>query len=97
MHVYIIAGTGNLLPSNNHLRLSSSPGRVKLCDFGLAKHLPDGKTFTMCGVPDYFAPEIIDGKVLVACRTRPGNVMSDLQFRVDSTTYLYIYMHAVFS
>lgn len=34
-------------------------GYVKLVDFGLAKQLPSGKTWTLCGTPDYLAPEII--------------------------------------
>jgi len=34
-------------------------GYVKLVDLGLAKHIPAGKTWTICGTPDYIAPEII--------------------------------------
>jgi serine/threonine protein kinase len=34
-------------------------GFVKLVDFGLAKQLLSGKTWTLCGTPDYLAPEII--------------------------------------
>ena len=34
-------------------------GYVKLVDFGLAKQLLTGKTWTLCGTPDYLAPEII--------------------------------------
>lgn len=36
-----------------------SDGFVKLVDFGLAKQLLSGKTWTLCGTPDYLAPEII--------------------------------------
>lgn len=36
-----------------------STGYVKLVDFGLAKQLLSGKTWTLCGTPDYLAPEII--------------------------------------
>ena len=36
-----------------------SNGFVKLVDFGLAKQLLSGKTWTLCGTPDYLAPEII--------------------------------------
>merc|ERR1712232_174331 len=36
-------------------------GHVKLTDMGLAKVVL-GKTFTTCGTPDYFAPEVIGGK-----------------------------------
>lgn len=32
---------------------------MKLVDFGLAKQLLSGKTWTLCGTPDYLAPEII--------------------------------------
>ena len=35
-----------------------SKGFLKICDFGLAKVVTD-KTFTLCGTPDYLAPEII--------------------------------------
>ena len=34
-------------------------GYAKLVDFGLAKQLLSGKTWTLCGTPDYLAPEII--------------------------------------
>jgi CRP-like cAMP-binding protein len=36
-----------------------SNGYCKLVDFGLAKQLHSGKTWTLCGTPDYLAPEII--------------------------------------
>lgn len=39
-----------------------SRGYVKLVDFGLAKHIGSGSTWTMCGTPDYLAPEIILNK-----------------------------------
>lgn len=38
--------------------LLTADGRVKLTDMGLAKFVL-GKTYTSCGTPDYFAPEII--------------------------------------
>jgi len=38
--------------------LLTDMGQVKLTDMGLAKFVI-GKTFTTCGTPDYFAPEII--------------------------------------
>ncbi|KAH0474876.1 MAG: uncharacterized protein KVP18_004645 [Porospora cf. gigantea A] len=37
-------------------------GYMKLTDFGFAKRLPKGlRTTTMCGTPDYMAPEILRG------------------------------------
>ncbi|CAE7222535.1 egl-4 [Symbiodinium sp. CCMP2456] len=38
--------------------LLNEQGRVKLTDMGLAKVII-GKTYTTCGTPDYFAPELI--------------------------------------
>jgi serine/threonine protein kinase len=37
-------------------------GYVKLVDLGLAKQIPTGSTWTMCGTPDYLAPEIVLNK-----------------------------------
>jgi len=41
----------------------SSTGHLKLTDFGFAKSLEDasGRAFTLCGTPEYLAPEIIRG------------------------------------
>lgn len=41
--------------------LIAADGHVKITDFGFAKHVPD-VTWTLCGTPDYLAPEIIQGK-----------------------------------
>lgn len=41
--------------------LLTEEGLVKLTDMGLAKVVV-GKTFTTCGTPDYFAPELIASK-----------------------------------
>lgn len=38
--------------------LLTENGHIKLTDMGLAKFVV-GKTFTTCGTPDYFAPELI--------------------------------------
>lgn len=38
--------------------LMNEKGQVKLTDMGLAK-ISVGKTFTTCGTPEYFAPEVI--------------------------------------
>jgi len=41
--------------------LIAADGHVKITDFGFAKLVPD-VTWTLCGTPDYLAPEIIQGK-----------------------------------
>ncbi|KAL0087874.1 kinase-like domain-containing protein [Phycomyces blakesleeanus] len=41
--------------------LLDAKGHVKLTDFGFAKRVPD-ITWTVCGTPDYLAPEIIRSK-----------------------------------
>jgi serine/threonine protein kinase len=37
-------------------------GYPKLVDFGFAKVLPSGKTYTLCGTPEYLAPELVLGR-----------------------------------
>lgn len=34
-------------------------GHIKLVDFGFAKQVGDRETYTLCGTPDYLAPEVI--------------------------------------
>ncbi|KAI8994973.1 camp-dependent protein kinase 8 [Pilobolus umbonatus] len=41
--------------------LLDSAGHIKITDFGFAKVVPD-ITWTLCGTPDYLAPEIIQSK-----------------------------------
>lgn len=41
--------------------LLDAQGHIKIVDFGFAKMVPD-LTWTVCGTPDYFAPEIIRSK-----------------------------------
>jgi len=41
--------------------LLDSEGNVKLTDFGFSKFVTD-RTWTMCGTPDYLAPEVIAGQ-----------------------------------
>ena len=38
--------------------LVAADGHVKITDFGFAKEIHD-KTYTLCGTPEYLAPEII--------------------------------------
>mmetsp|Transcript_12562 Transcript_12562/g.27766 ORF Transcript_12562/g.27766 Transcript_12562/m.27766 type:complete len:148 (-) Transcript_12562:440-883(-) len=48
----------------NHLRycaVFTADGYIKVIDFGLSKVIVD-KSFTVCGTPEYLAPEIILGK-----------------------------------
>lgn len=37
-------------------------GEMKLGDFGWSKHSPSSRRQTLCGTPDYLAPEIVDGQ-----------------------------------
>lgn len=39
-----------------------STGYLKLVDFGFAKKLKNNKTYTLCGTPEYLAPELINSK-----------------------------------
>ena len=38
--------------------LISRDGYLKMVDFGLAKHIPNGKAYTLCGTPAYASPEV---------------------------------------
>lgn len=44
--------------------LINTNGYLKLADFGFAKVI-DGKTYTLCGTPEYLAPEIILNKGII--------------------------------
>mmetsp|Transcript_5482 Transcript_5482/g.12473 ORF Transcript_5482/g.12473 Transcript_5482/m.12473 type:complete len:756 (-) Transcript_5482:111-2378(-) len=57
LHSLLIAYR-SLVPENIVL---SEKGYGVMVDFGLAKEVDDGQTYTFCGTPDYLAPEIIRG------------------------------------
>eukprot|EP00823_Brevimastigomonas_motovehiculus_P005177 TRINITY_DN364_c1_g6_i1.p1 TRINITY_DN364_c1_g6~~TRINITY_DN364_c1_g6_i1.p1 ORF type:complete len:778 (-),score=258.93 TRINITY_DN364_c1_g6_i1:217-2550(-) len=42
--------------------LLDAEGYLKITDFGFAKEVSSGRTWTLCGTPDYLAPEIVTGK-----------------------------------
>lgn len=46
----------DLKPEN---MLLGSDGHLQLVDFGFAKEIHDQQTYTLCGTPEYFAPEVI--------------------------------------
>jgi serine/threonine protein kinase len=41
--------------------LLAADGHIRLTDFGFARYCPD-ITWTLCGTPDYLAPEIVQSK-----------------------------------
>ncbi|KFZ01230.1 hypothetical protein V500_00849 [Pseudogymnoascus sp. VKM F-4518 (FW-2643)] len=42
--------------------LLDAAGHVKLVDFGFAKRVRDRETYTLCGTPEYLAPEVIQSQ-----------------------------------
>jgi len=41
--------------------LLDKDGYLKFVDFGFAKKIDDNRTYTLCGTPDYLAPEVVSG------------------------------------
>lgn len=56
LHDYQGIAYRDLKPENI---LLDSEGHLKLVDFGFAKQLFDHETYTLCGTPEYLAPEVI--------------------------------------
>jgi len=52
--------------AGNCILLISETGHVKVTDFGFAKKI-DQRTWTVCGTPEYLAPEIILSKGYFFC------------------------------
>jgi serine/threonine protein kinase len=42
--------------------LIDNAGHIRITDFGFAKNIPENITWTLCGTPDYLAPEIIQSR-----------------------------------
>jgi len=42
--------------------LLDEKGYLKITDFGFAKKVMDQRTWTLCGTPDYLAPEVVSGQ-----------------------------------
>ena len=42
--------------------LLDSQGYIRLVDFGFAKQVDDGVTFTLCGTPEYISPEMVTNR-----------------------------------
>ena len=61
------AQLGSVLLLQPENLLLDGKGYIKMTDFGFAKVVGNKRTYTLCGTPDYLAPEIILNKVSPAC------------------------------
>ncbi len=52
------------------LRANNRSWHVQVADFGFAKHIGTDRTYTICGTPDYQAPEVIMRRGTTKVRTR---------------------------
>jgi len=65
--------------------LISDTGHIKVTDFGFAKKI-DQRTYTVCGTPEYLAPEIILSK---------GYVFIIFEFNFN-TLFIYLFLILLF-
>ena len=64
---YVIADTLAFIHSRDYVFRDLKPENIMIdadgypviVDFGFAKQIPEGKTYTFCGTPNYVAPEVI--------------------------------------
>jgi len=60
--------TNHIFTAQPENLLLTAEGDLKVTDFGFAKFVgPTKRTYTLCGTPDYLAPEIILNKVHATC------------------------------
>lgn len=50
-----------LIDKVTHSYFYVKDGHIKIADFGFAKKIENNRTYTLCGTPEYLAPELIQG------------------------------------